>query len=194
VPRPPDILFLMSDQHRPDVAGYEGNPVVRTPVLDGVARTGVVFRNAYCPSPICVPGRMAMMAGQLPRTCGCERWGQDLPPGAMTFARRFSQYAYQTIACGKLHHMGTDQLQGWNRLIGMHENLDAQYIEGRHEPSFERFVRGPDGKLKWSPVKEVLRAGLGRARPSVHDEFAMLGARNVIDQYFVDARYVNAGY
>jgi len=192
VPNPPNILFLMSDEHRPDVTGYEGNPVVRTPVLDELARTGVVFRNAYCPSPICVPGRMAMMAGQLPRTCGCECYGQDLAPGAMTFARTFSQYAYQTVACGKLHHMGTDPLQGWNRLIGMHENLGPQHIAGRHEPSFERYAHGTVRNVKWSPVKEVLRAGIGRARPVVHDEYAVLGAHNYIEQYFVDACYDRA--
>ncbi|MGN6675332.1 MAG: sulfatase-like hydrolase/transferase, partial [Thermomicrobiales bacterium] len=77
----PNILFLMSDEHRPDVTGYEGDPVIRTPVLDRLAASGGVFRNAYTPSPICVPGRQALMAGQLPRTAGCEHFGQDLAPG-----------------------------------------------------------------------------------------------------------------
>ena len=74
MPRP-NILFLMSDEHRPDVAGFAGDPVVRTPTLDGLAQSGVVFRNAYTPSPICIPGRQALMSGQLPRTCGCENFG-----------------------------------------------------------------------------------------------------------------------
>ncbi|MBT7301920.1 MAG: sulfatase-like hydrolase/transferase, partial [Victivallales bacterium] len=56
----PNILFLMSDQHRADVTGYEGNTAIRTPVLDELARTGVSFRNAYTPSPICVPGRQCL--------------------------------------------------------------------------------------------------------------------------------------
>ncbi len=47
MPNLPNILFLMSDEHRPDVTGYAGNAVIRTPVLDELARTGVVFRNAY---------------------------------------------------------------------------------------------------------------------------------------------------
>ena len=62
----PNILFLMSDEHRADVTGYEGDPVVRTPTLDWLAKTGTVFRNAYTPSPVCVPGRQCMMSGQLP--------------------------------------------------------------------------------------------------------------------------------
>ncbi|MFH1498299.1 MAG: sulfatase-like hydrolase/transferase [Verrucomicrobiota bacterium] len=94
MPKPPNILFLMSDEHRADVAGFAGDPVVRTPVLDELARTGVVFQNAYTPSPICIPGRQCMMTGKLPRTIGCEWFGQDLAPDAMTFAKRFSQEAW----------------------------------------------------------------------------------------------------
>ena len=115
---PPNILFLMSDEHRADITGYAGDPVVRTPTLDGLARTGAVFGNAYTASPICIPGRQAMMSGQFPRTCGCEIFAQDLPTGHMTFARRFSQYAYHTVAAGKLHHTGPDQMQGWSQRIG----------------------------------------------------------------------------
>ena len=55
--KPPNILFLMSDEHRADVTGYEGDAVLRTPTLDWLAETSTVFRNAYTPSPICVPGR-----------------------------------------------------------------------------------------------------------------------------------------
>jgi len=56
----PNILFLMSDQHRADLAGYAGNNIVRTPTLDRLAETGVVFRNAYTPSPVCVPARQCL--------------------------------------------------------------------------------------------------------------------------------------
>ena len=103
----PNILFLMSDEHRADVAGFAGNEVVRTPVLDELARTGVVFTNAYTPAPICVPARQCLASGQLPKTCGCEGW-TDLQPGYRTFAREFSRYAYNTCCSGKLHHMGQD--------------------------------------------------------------------------------------
>jgi len=112
----PNILFLMSDEHRYDVAGFAGNSVVRIPVLDELAETGAVFNNAYTPSPICVPGRQCMMSGQLPKACSCEGW-RDLKPGYMTFSRRFSQYAYNAVCAGKLHHIGTDQMQGWTRQI-----------------------------------------------------------------------------
>ena len=127
----PNILFLMSDEHRADVTGYEGNDIIRTPTLDEIARTGIVFRNAYTPSPICIPARQCIMSGQLPKTCGCEGW-RDLRPGHMTFARLFSQYAYETVAFGKLHHQGSDQMQGWTQRPVRHlDFLASRFIDGR---------------------------------------------------------------
>ena len=136
----PNILFLMSDEHRPDVTGYEGDSIIRTPTLDQLADSGVVFRNAYAPAPICIPGRQAMMSGQLPSTCNCLRFGEDLAPNSMTFARRLSQYAYATVAAGKLHHLGADQMQGWTCRIAPDAHVSPRYIDGyaranREKPS-----------------------------------------------------------
>jgi choline-sulfatase len=129
VPRP-NILILMSDEHRADVAGFAGNPVVRTPNLDELARTGVVFTNAYTPSPICVPARQCLMAGQLPKTCGCDGAWMDLAPGYHTFARRFAEYAYQAVCAGKLHHLGADQMQGWTKRLAPDAEVYDKYREG----------------------------------------------------------------
>jgi choline-sulfatase len=183
----------MSDEHRADVCGYEGNRTVKTPVLDQLARTGVVFRNAYTPSPICVPGRMCMMAGQLPETCGCKHYGEDLVPGHMTFARRFSQYAYYTVAAGKLHHMGPDPLQGWRRRIGCDDMLSPSYINGKIPAEFEKYKNKEDDG-KWSDKKEIKRAGVGRARNVVNDEYTVDGAVNFIYQYFCDSYYDKPKY
>ncbi len=185
---PPNVLFLMSDEHRADITGYEGNPVVRTPTLDGLAETGVVFRNAYAASPICIPGRQAMMSGQFPRTCGCEIFAQDLPVGHMTFARRFSQYAYHTVAAGKLHHTGTDQMQGWSQRIGSAMQVGPHFLAGRDEDSFDRYTRELSA-VKWSDTKEVLRAGVGHSPHIVQDEYALTGALDFIEQYFTDPYY-----
>jgi choline-sulfatase len=184
----PNILFLMSDEHRADVTGYEGDPVVRTPVLDELARTGVVFSNAYAPSPICVPGRQCMMAGQLPETCNCRVYGEDLAPGSMTFARRFAQYAYATVACGKLHHMGSDQMQGWTQRVGGDVSVSPRYIAGRQGAEFARYIR-PTRAVKWSDAKEIQRAGIGRGRNVLRDEYAVQGALDYIESHYLDPFY-----
>ena len=183
----PNILFLMSDEHRPDVTGYEGDEVVQTPTLDALAETGVVFRNAYTPSPICVPGRQCLMSGQLPKTCGCEGWF-DLEPNYMTFARQFSRYAYSTVCCGKLHHQTWDQMQGWTSRPAGDLSVTGVYMEDKVDEEFERFGR-PFSDIKWNDTKEVLRAGVGNSQITVNDEFWTEAALNSIERHFNDAQY-----
>jgi choline-sulfatase len=187
MPDRPNILFLMSDEHRADVTGYEGNPVVRTPVLDHLAETGIVFRNAYTPSPITVPTMQCLMAGQLPKTCGCEGW-TALEPGYMTFARVFSQYAYATVGCGRIMMQGTDQMQGWSHRLGDDIQIRAEYIPDRVEAEWERQLR-PFSEYKWSDAKEIKRAGIGRAHNRISDEYTVLGACNYLVKYFLDPYY-----
>jgi len=186
----PNILFLMSDQHRADIAGYAGDPVARTPVLDKLAETGVVFNNAYTPAPICIPARQSMAAGQLPRTCGCEVFGEDLAPGHMTFARRLSQYGYATVACGKLHHNGTDQMQGWTRRIGDGMSLRHDFIEGRNLEAMRDLPLATEHK--WSQAKEVKRAGIGRGPMYSSDEYTLDGALRFVESFYAGPYYDRA--
>ncbi len=175
--RRPNILYLMSDQHRADVTGYSGNAVVRTPTLDKLAETGIIFQNAYCPSPICVPARQSLMAGQLPRTCGCDVQGQDLQPGHMTFARRLAQYGYQTVLCGQNFHFGLDIMQGWTKLLGL---ANAELTEGRVEEEYAKFAK----PLNRNEVEHIQRAGIGRGYQVVRDEYTLQGALDLINEYF----------
>ncbi|MEX0777218.1 MAG: sulfatase-like hydrolase/transferase [Phycisphaeraceae bacterium] len=185
----PNILFLMSDEHRADVAGYAGNTVVRTPTLDWLASTGVVFSNAYTPSPVCVPGRQSLMAGQLPRTTGCCRFGQDLPPNAMTWARVFGQHAYHATCAGKLHHVGPDQMQGWTNRIAPDAHVDDHHIAGRVESEFARYKPAP-GIGKWTNEKEVQRAGVvGDGALIRRDRTTVDAAVSYLDQYFINYDY-----
>lgn len=68
VPEHPTVLFLMDDEHRPDMLGYAGDDVVRTPTLDTLTTDACVFESAYTPAPRCIPARQCMMIGELPRT------------------------------------------------------------------------------------------------------------------------------
>ncbi|WP_168122542.1 sulfatase-like hydrolase/transferase [Paenibacillus sp. HB172176] len=182
----PNILFLMSDEHRADVAGYEGNAIVRTPFLDELAARGTAFSHAYTPSPICIPGRQSMMAGQFPRHCGCEVYGEDLAPGHMTFSRRLSQYGYQTVACGKLHHYGPDQMQGWIERIGNDTKVAPSFIPHRSMEDFEKLHRPMN---KWSDAKEIQRAGIGKGPVVEKDEYTVQGAIQFINHYFNSPYY-----
>ncbi len=183
----PNILFLMTDEHRFDVTGYAGNPVVRTPTLDRIAASGVEFTNAYTPSPVCVPARQCIMAGKLPSSCGLTGW-DDLEPGTLTLPRHLSRHAYYTAACGKLHHEGPDQMQGWIHRIGDEMKMSPRYIDEKNDAYFERYAR-PFGDYKWTDRQEIQRAGAGKAFHIKMDEYTVLGAENFIESFFLSPFY-----
>lgn len=185
----PNILFLMSDQHRADITGFEGNRVIRTPTLDWLAETGVVFRNAYTPSPVCIPGRQCLMSGQLPKTCHCQNYGEDLAPNYMTFAKRFSQYAYNTACSGKLHHMGPDQMQGWRTRIAPDAEITDRFVEGKIEAEFARYHPRP-GTGKWSNQREIEEARVAVGPYQKFDQKAFTASLDFFERYFQDPLYL----
>ena len=183
----PNILFLMSDEHRFNISGFAGDQIIRTPNLNRIAEKGIQFNNAYTPSPVCIPGRQCIMAGQFPSSFGASGW-DDLPPGHLTVSRHFSRHAYYTAACGKLHHEGTDQMQGWIHRIGDEMKVSPRYIDEKKTEYFDRYQRHFDD-FKWSDQKEILRAGSGSAFHMKMDEYTVQGAENFIDNYFLSSFY-----
>jgi arylsulfatase A-like enzyme len=66
--RRPNVLILLTDDQRADTIAALGNPVIKTPNLDRLARSGFVFNNAYClgsNSPaVCLPSRNMLLSGR----------------------------------------------------------------------------------------------------------------------------------
>lgn len=118
-PRRPNVLVLMTDQHRPDYLSVTGRSPVPTPHLDRIAARGVRFTRTYCPSPICVASRMALMTGCYPHTTGSIRNVDVLPWNRPTVADHFAGHGYHTALIGKMHfndahRHGFDYTLGFN--------------------------------------------------------------------------------
>ena len=60
----PNIIFLLTDDHRWDALGIMGNKIIQTPNLDKLASEGVYFRNAYVTTAICAVSRASILTGQ----------------------------------------------------------------------------------------------------------------------------------
>jgi choline-sulfatase len=69
-PQPVSVLLVTIDTLRADRLGAYGDTKARTPVLDGLARQGVVFDRAYTPVPITLPAHVSMMTGLNPPAHG----------------------------------------------------------------------------------------------------------------------------
>ena len=87
--------------------------VIKTPNLDELARTGVVFSSAYCNSPLCAPSRFTMCSGQLPSKIGGYDNASVLNPDVPTYAHYLRREGYETVLAGKMHFIGPDQLHGF---------------------------------------------------------------------------------
>jgi len=100
----PNILLITTDQQRGDCLGIEGHPVLQTPNIDWLARSGTHFRRGYSECPSCFPARRVLMGGQAPAVNGMVgmQSAPDWKP-KHTLAGELSKAGYQTEMVGKLH-------------------------------------------------------------------------------------------
>ncbi len=68
---PPNIVWFISEDNS-QYLGVYGNPDVRTPTLDSMARESVMYRNAYSNAPVCAPSRSGIITGVYPVTMGTQ--------------------------------------------------------------------------------------------------------------------------
>ena len=125
----------MSDEHDPAVTGCYGDSLVRTPHLDALAARGVTFDAAYCNSPLCVPSRLSVTAGQhvhrmggWSNTCWIEGESPELP----TFPRVMQAAGYRSYLCGKMHY-DKERDYGFTKLPCGPVDLNNYNKTGRYE-------------------------------------------------------------
>ncbi len=99
----PNILWICSDQQRFDTLGCYGNPFVKTPNIDRLARGGVLFERAYSQSPVCTPSRAAFLTGRYPRTARARQNGADIPADEVLVTKILNDAGYIGGLSGKLH-------------------------------------------------------------------------------------------
>ncbi|MDQ3700850.1 MAG: sulfatase-like hydrolase/transferase [Chloroflexota bacterium] len=148
----PNILVIMADEHAPQFSGFGGHPLVRTPHLDRLAASGVLFQNTYCNSPLCVPSRMSFMTGRyVHRNQGGWDNASALSGDAATWAHRLRTVGYDAVLCGKQHFIGPDQLHGFRAQL-------ARDLHAEHDIGFPDWRRG-------APVAQTPWLGVAQAGP-----------------------------
>jgi arylsulfatase A-like enzyme len=112
----PNVLFISIDDLNDWVGCLGGHPQTKTPNLDRLAKSGVLFTNAHCAAPSCNPSRTAIFTGLPPHRSGLYHNGQkmrDVLPDAVLMPRHFANHGYWSAGAGKLLHYMIDP-PSWN--------------------------------------------------------------------------------
>ena len=99
----PNIVVIVSDDHRGDVLGCAGHPIVRTPHLDRLAEDGVRFKNAFVTTSICAASRASILTG-LPEAAHHFTFGRpplDRDLALASYPARLHDAGYRTGFVGK---------------------------------------------------------------------------------------------
>lgn len=79
----PNIIVLVTDDHRWDALGAMGNKIIQTPHLDQLAHKGLLFRNAYVTTSICAVSRASLLSGQYASRHRINDFSTDFSPQAL---------------------------------------------------------------------------------------------------------------
>ena len=122
--KPPNVLFILTDNQAASLLGTYGNPDIKTPHINKLADEGIKFTRAFAVNGMCSPTRATLMTGLMPSQHGIhswlndallEQWPKDWSAVAefRTLPLTLRNRGYKTAMIGKWH-LG----QPWNASIG----------------------------------------------------------------------------
>lgn len=101
--RPPNIIFIMTDQHNAQFLNCLGRTELKTPNFDALSRQSSIFRYAYSTALVCGPSRAAIFTGKYPLQNGITANWVPLKDESILLTNRLAKAGYYTAIIGKLH-------------------------------------------------------------------------------------------
>ena len=106
---PPNIVFIMSDDHAYQAISAYGHELNDTPNIDRIANEGALFDKGFVTNSICAPSRAVMLTGKHSFINGKVDNIQDFNWNQDNFAKQLQTAGYQTAMVGKIHLRGLPQ-------------------------------------------------------------------------------------
>ena len=99
----PDIIYVVSDQHRGQAMAHMGDVNLRTPNLDALANEGASFERAYANCPVCTPSRGTIFSGRHAHAGPVQGFWNNWTSAGPSTATILRQHGYHTAYFGKWH-------------------------------------------------------------------------------------------
>ncbi len=112
-----NVLFIAVDDLRPQLGCY-GDELVKSPNIDRLAASGLVFARAYCQQAVCSPSRTSLLTGRRPdttRVYDLQTHFRDTIPDVVALPQQFKAHGYHSQGFSKIYHGGLDDKQSWSR-------------------------------------------------------------------------------
>lgn len=105
VSEPPNIVFIMSDDHATKAVSAYDDSLIQTPNIDRIADNGIRFDRAYVGNAICGPSRATMLTGKHSHGNGfySNEWSGAFDGNQQTLPRLLQNAGYKTAVIGKWH-------------------------------------------------------------------------------------------
>jgi len=149
---PPNIIFIMSDDHSINAISSYGNSVNQTPNIDRIADEGVRFNQSFVTNSICAPSRAVMLTGKYSHVNGHVDNSKSFDGSQQTFPKIMQQNNYQTALIGKWHLKSEPTgFDYWNILPGQGNYYNPDFIEMGEKKRIEGYVTNliTDFTINW---------------------------------------------
>ena len=108
-PKPPNILFILSDDHTSSAWGVYGGILeeyVQNTHIKRLAAQGALLENSFCTNSICSPSRASILTGQYSHKNKVYTLNEPLPRSHPNIAQTLQAAGYHTAIIGKWHLNG----------------------------------------------------------------------------------------
>ena len=157
---PPNIIYIMTDDHGYQAISAYNGELNQTPNIDRIANEGAIFTRSFVTNSICSPSRAVMLTGKFSHENGQRINGLNFDGSQQTFPKLLQGAGYQTAMIGKWH-LGSEPtgFDYWNVLPDQGDYYNPDFNEMGKKSRKEGYVTSliTDYSLDWLKERDTTK-------------------------------------